>query len=72
MLMPKLSFSWTIMTRKPSDHTVHIAGWMLFIGSALCYTASTFKSGDILGMGGSLLFLIACFVFLWPLISDRP
>jgi len=50
---------------------LQITGWILFIGSALFFTASTFKSGDILGLGGSLLFLIACFVFLWPLVSDR-
>jgi F0F1-type ATP synthase assembly protein I len=59
------------MAHKTSQRSIQIAGWLLFIGSALCFTASTFKNGDVLGVGGSLLFLIACFVFLWPLVSDR-
>jgi F0F1-type ATP synthase assembly protein I len=59
------------MVHKSSQRSLQITGWLLFIASALCFTASTFNSGDVLGLGGSLLFLIACFVFLWPLVSDR-
>jgi hypothetical protein len=34
------------MARKPSEHKLQIMGWILFIGSALFFTASTFKSGE--------------------------
>lgn len=42
-------------------------GWLLFVLSALFFTASSIKSGDMLALAGSLLFLIACIVFLLPL-----
>lgn len=56
--------------RPQPNRTVPIAGWVLFIASALCFTGSTWRSGDWLGLGGSLLFLVACFVFLWPLVRS--
>jgi hypothetical protein len=59
------------MSSPSPQPTLQIIGWLLFIGSALCFTASTVKSGDFLGIGGSVLFLVACFVFLWPLVRDR-
>ncbi len=43
-------------------------GWGLFILCALLYTASSLESGSILGLLGSGVFLIACFVFLIPLL----
>ncbi|MGF1524151.1 MAG: hypothetical protein ACFBSF_17670 [Leptolyngbyaceae cyanobacterium] len=55
--------------REPTVHRrIQIAGWLLFIASALCFTGSTLQNGDLLGLGGSLFFLVACFVFLWPLL----
>ncbi|RZM76150.1 cytochrome oxidase subunit III [Leptolyngbya iicbica LK] len=57
------------MSPKPSNQkSFQIVGWLLFIASALCFTVSTWGNGDIPGTVGSLLFLIACFVFLWPLL----
>jgi hypothetical protein len=41
-------------------------GWCLFIVSAVFFVASTVKSGDLLGIIGSLFFLFACIVFLVP------
>ncbi|MEM9001951.1 MAG: hypothetical protein AAGE59_00350 [Cyanobacteria bacterium P01_F01_bin.86] len=52
----------------PFHRQMQIVGWLLFIVSALCFTGSTLQNGDLLGLSGSLLFLIACFVFLWPLL----
>jgi hypothetical protein len=45
-------------------------GWCLFIASAVFFVASTARSGDLLGLIGSLLFLFACIVFLMPYL--RP
>ena len=47
-------------------------GWILFVFSAICYTLAGLKSGDILSTSGSLLFLVACFLFLAPIIKLRP
>jgi hypothetical protein len=43
-------------------------GWALFIFCALLYTASSLESGSVLGLMGSVVFLVACFVFLIPLL----
>ena len=45
------------------------AGWILFTLSAAFFTLSSLKSGDMAAIAGSLLFLVACFVFMRPLIS---
>ncbi|MEZ5811478.1 MAG: cytochrome oxidase subunit III [Rhizobiaceae bacterium] len=47
-----------------------LAGWLLFIVSALFFAASALRSGDMLALGGSLFFLIACFAFLVPFMRD--
>lgn len=62
----------TIPPPRSSQQTLSIIGWLLFIGSALCFTVSTWQSRDIPGMVGSLLFLVACFLFLWPLLTEGP
>lgn len=46
-------------------------GWVIFVFSALMYIASGLKSGDLLGISGGLLFLVACIFFLVPLISIK-
>lgn len=47
---------------------LQLLGWLIFIASALAFTTSSLKNGDRLGLVGSLLFLLACFVFLVPLL----
>jgi len=51
-----------------SDRQLAIAGWFLFIISALGFIWSSLKSGDIPGLIGGVFFLIACFVFLIPYV----
>ena len=51
--------------RRKSD----IWGWCLFIVSAVFFVASTVNSGDLLGIIGSLFFLVACIVFLVPYLK---
>ena len=43
-----------------------LIGWLLFTGSACFYVAAGIKSGDVLGLAGSALFLVACFFFMAP------
>lgn len=47
-------------------------GWFLFILSASFFTASSLRSGDVLGLLGSLFFLGACLVSVVPLVTRRP
>lgn len=44
-------------------------GWILFVVCALFFTASSLHGHDLLGLIGSLIFLAACFVFLYPLVK---
>lgn len=56
-----------------SSHRIRqfqITGWLLFIVSAAFFTWSTAQAGDWIGVAASLLFLIACLVFLVP-VMDR-
>jgi hypothetical protein len=53
-----------------TDHRYQIAGWVLFILSAIGFTISSWRSGDPAALIGALLFLVACFVFLVPLLRE--
>ncbi len=48
------------------EHRINLAGWVLFVVSALFFIATSLRAGDMLGLLGALFFLIACFVFLIP------
>ena len=48
------------------EHRINLAGWWLFVISALFFIATSLRAGDMLGLLGALFFLIACFVFLIP------
>ena len=43
-------------------------GWILFIVCALIFIASSIRMNDGLMLAGSLCFLVACFLFLLPLL----
>jgi len=47
-----------------------LVGWMLFIMCAIFFIASSVRNHDILTFIGSVIFLIACIVFLIPIF--RP
>lgn len=38
-----------------------VAGWLLFIASALFCIAAAWRAGDLLALAGAVLFLVACF-----------
>jgi hypothetical protein len=46
-----------------------LAGWLLFIVSALFFIASAWRAGDMLALCGGVFFLIACFSFLVPIMQ---
>ncbi|MEM1365822.1 MAG: cytochrome oxidase subunit III [Pseudomonadota bacterium] len=54
----------------PTHRTLNLTGWLLFIGSALGFLVASW--GDFWGMVGSVLFLVACLVFLIPFfVTDQ-
>ncbi len=46
-----------------------LAGWLLFILCAVFYLASSLINHDPLAIIGSTLFLIACLVFMVPIVK---
>ncbi|MBC2703634.1 hypothetical protein [Desulfobacula sp.] len=60
-------------SRLSFERKYQIWGWALFIVSSLFYGAASIRAGDLLGVLGSLFFLVACIVFLVPfLFPGRP
>lgn len=53
------------------DRRCHLWGWSLFIFSALFFIVASVRAGDIVSLLASLLFLVACFVFLLPYYRER-
>ena len=53
-----------------TEKTYHLIGWTLFIVCAVLYTISGLRSGDTLTIVGSIVFLVACFAFIVPLIQS--
>ena len=53
--------------RKRKDRYA-LTGWLLFILCAVFYLASSLKNHDLLAVIGSVLFLLACLVFMIPLV----
>ena len=42
----------------------HLIGWLLFLASAMVYLLAGIQAGDWLVIIGSVIWAIACFVFL--------
>jgi len=48
-----------------------IFGWTLFISCAIFFILSSLKNHDTLTFIGSVIFLVACIVFLIPLFMSN-
>jgi hypothetical protein len=57
--------------RTATKRRFELAGWILFIVSAVFFTWASWRDGDPLALSGSLFFLFACLVFLVPLHGHR-
>lgn len=53
-----------------AQHRYQLWGWILFIGSAIFFMASSIRADDPVSLMGGTLFLVACFVFLVPLVAE--
>jgi predicted membrane channel-forming protein YqfA (hemolysin III family) len=50
------------------ERKFHLWGWGLFIICAVFFIAASLKDDNTLTFIGSIIFLIACIIFLFPLI----
>lgn len=55
---------------QPLNHRFQLWGWIIFIFSAIFFMTSSIRAGDAVSFIGGLLFLLACFVFLVPLLAE--
>jgi len=53
------------------EKTCHLWGWILFLICAGFFMASSLKNGDVLGFAGGVVFLVACVVFIIPLVAPE-
>ena len=53
-----------------TQHRFQLWGWILFIASAIFFMASSINAGDPVSLIGGALFLVACFIFLAPLLAQ--
>jgi len=53
-----------------AQHRYQLWGWILFIGSAIFFMAASIRADDPVSLMGGTLFLVACFVFLVPLVVE--
>jgi ABC-type transport system involved in cytochrome c biogenesis permease subunit len=58
-------------SQRTKETTFQLWIWSLFIASAVFFTASSLRNGDILGLLGSLCFLVACIMAVVPLVASE-
>ena len=49
-----------------TESKLNLAGWILFVISALGFIAPSVRAGDPVALLGSIFFLLGCAVFLVP------
>ncbi|RDG31440.1 hypothetical protein DV872_12200 [Oceanispirochaeta sp. M1] len=52
------------------SHKYQLAGWFLFLLCAVLYLISGIRSLDYISIAGSIIFFLACIIFLIPLIEE--
>jgi hypothetical protein len=53
------------------DMKFQLWGWILFIICAVFFIASSINNHDFLSLAASIIFLIACGVFIIPLVKKE-
>ena len=55
---------------QPLNHRFQLWGWIIFIFSALFFMVASIRADDPISLVGGALFLLACCVFLVPLVAE--
>ncbi len=50
------------------ERTYHLLGWALFMTSSALFAVSAWRSRDVAALIGSILFLLACLLFVIPML----
>ena len=53
------------------DKRFQLYGWLLFVVCSFFFIADSAVAGNPLGIVGSVIFLLACIVFLIPLVQKE-
>ncbi len=53
---------------KDQESKFYLFGWILFLVCAVLFIASSIKNHDIIALAASIVFFIACVVFIIPLL----
>jgi len=53
------------------ERKFHLAGWIVFLVCAGFFIASSIEAHNTLSLVASIVFLVACVVFLIPLVTNR-
>jgi membrane protein YdbS with pleckstrin-like domain len=53
---------------KKREVKFNLLGWILFVVCAVLFMASSIRNHDIIALAASIVFLIACVVFMIPLL----
>lgn len=48
----------------------HLAGWILFVICSIFFIVSSLRNHDTFALIGSIMFLVACILFLIPLFES--
>jgi len=59
------------MRQKERESRFHLMGWALFLLCSFFFIADGVTAGDPLGIVGSVLFFLACIIFLIPFTWKR-
>ncbi|UCE97156.1 MAG: cytochrome oxidase subunit III [Dehalococcoidia bacterium] len=54
-----------------SENKFNLWGWFLFLVCAVLFVTAAARSGDILYLIGSVIFFVACLVFVIPILLER-
>lgn len=58
------------VSEKNRERKFHLWGWAIFLVCAGFFIAAAISSGSMLGLAGSLVFLVGCVIFIIPLVSN--
>ena len=53
---------------KQRERRFNLCGWVMYLVCAVFFIASAVVNGDMLYLAGSIIFLLACVVFIIPLV----
>ena len=52
------------------EKTYHFLGWAVFLASSVSFAVSAWRAGDWPALTGSILFVVACILFLVPMFRQ--